>query len=216
MYDYNYDGDVLEMFMPGAKGSLCDLVEFKRMSQLQVNSLALIVLRQMLKALEYLHNGCGRVTLHRDIKPQNILYNETAYNRYHFYLADFGLAKDLTWDSGFSSRGAHTMFMSPAYCEKEGPATPAVDIWALFATIVYIFHPELRARNLDAYYQGVHERLTRLKCPILRLEPFKDMAEVDPSKTPTATQLLRRLKKLDLKEVGLPWRLQQPWLQMIA
>lgn len=48
------------------------------------------------KGLEYLHHGCDRPVIHRDVKSSNILLDEFLKPR----IADFGLAKIVQATSG--------------------------------------------------------------------------------------------------------------------
>jgi Protein kinase domain len=101
----------------------------------------------MLEALEFLHSKRVRV-IHRDIKPDNILYNDPS----HFVLADFGSAvigllpiaqdgncdmlKYDDWEIGkyggshAGKYGGCVEYMAPE-CYSNASQTSAVDIWAL-------------------------------------------------------------------------------------
>ena len=64
----------------------------------------------------------------------------------------------------------------------------AADVWALFATIAYIHHPDLRPRNLDAY-PHVHEKIRMLRTGVLNR--FHSMAAWKPDQRKSASTYLR-------------------------
>lgn len=66
------------------------------------------------KGLEYLHHGCGRVVIHRDVKSSNILLDEDLKPR----IADFGLARIIQANASKDSTQviAGTLgYMAPEY-----------------------------------------------------------------------------------------------------
>lgn len=87
----------------------------------------------MLSAFDYLasQNLC-----HRDIKPQNILYDCLDSDKYLFQLADFGLAHDFRLASTFCGSG---LYMAPELHNNK-PQSPKMDMWSLFVTLIEI-HP---------------------------------------------------------------------------
>jgi serine/threonine protein kinase len=69
--------------------------------------------------------------VHRDVKPANVLRDEEG----NYYLADFGIAKDLSTDSTGSNTASGAMLGSPAYMApeqiKQEPVTVQTDIYLL-------------------------------------------------------------------------------------
>jgi hypothetical protein len=84
---------------------------------------------QLVSVVAYAHK---HKILHRDIKPENILINEKDQVK----LLDFGIARDLSWQSAGSSSEGTINFMPPE--QFEGKSCLASDIWAL-GVIFYIF-----------------------------------------------------------------------------
>jgi hypothetical protein len=93
---------------------------------------------QLLSVVSYAHK---HKILHRDIKPENIIV--TASGR--IKLLDFGIARDLSWQSGDSSSAGTVNFMPPE--QFEGQSCIASDVWAM-GVILYIF-----ATNAVPYFQ---------------------------------------------------------------
>jgi serine/threonine protein kinase len=86
--------------------------------------------RQMLQALMYLHS---QNILHRDVKPDNILYNinSSAYEMgdpHTFFLADFGLSK---FQDFSRTRAGSMLYMAPEVINASETQTSKLDVWSL-------------------------------------------------------------------------------------
>lgn len=126
MYDYGeYDGMpyIVMRFLEG--GSLQERVREGPLSWDQV----VHILFQVADALDYAHS---RGVIHRDIKPSNIMLDAQG----NAYLTDFGIAKVSEGTAHLTGSG---IVGTPAYMAPEqsnpGPPTPAMDIYALGATL---------------------------------------------------------------------------------
>ncbi|CAL5383924.1 unnamed protein product [Camellia sinensis] len=67
------------------------------------------------KGLEYLHHGCERPVIHRDVKSSNILLDEFLKPR----IADFGLAKIVQGQTHSSKDSTHVIAGTPGYIAPE-------------------------------------------------------------------------------------------------
>lgn len=83
-----------------------------------------IIAHQLLDLLDYLHN---EGTIHCDIKPDNIIYDETTHK---VYLLDFGSAKKLSQRDRMSRTGGAIGYYAPEILNGGFPC-PASDVWAL-------------------------------------------------------------------------------------
>ncbi|KAH6626969.1 kinase-like domain-containing protein [Chaetomium sp. MPI-SDFR-AT-0129] len=146
---------------------------------------------QMLSALDFLaFNGYA----HRDVKPENILYNPVGEpDKYHFKLADFGLTA--TYHNSQTFCGTN-VFLAPEFRGRE-PRTSKVDIWSLFVTLVavtpaYRFNAT-RNDTPDVIFDAI-QAAAATPC----FQKFRTMARRDPNDRPSAAQLL----KLHYRNVG--------------
>jgi serine/threonine protein kinase len=159
LYDFVEQGDtcvfVMEL-MPG--GTLWDRFEGGDLTP----EAACNVTLALLGALYHAHQ---RGVLHRDVKPENVLFNKEGMPK----LADFGIAKVL--GDGAGTRTATGMIMgTPAYMAPEQgsgePVSPATDVYAIGAMLYELLSGRLPFEStgnaLAQLYRHVHEAPTPL------------------------------------------------------
>jgi len=147
-----------------------------------------IVLRQMLSALRCL---AEHKVIHRDVKPENILYEYNSNNNYHFRLGDFGLSHDQTQARTIAGTEP---FMAPEVLNRRRQ-TEKVDIWSLFATIVWVRDIDNFRRNCSQRsVSQIHDWLVHLSGRN-SLSDVRPMASLKASQRPTAKELLKILSK---------------------
>ncbi|KAK0705877.1 kinase-like domain-containing protein [Lasiosphaeria miniovina] len=169
-----------EIFMPLKLGNLKTLVE--KTPGIDEQSLGETVLRQMLLALQCIskHN-----IVHRDIKPENILWEYDADNKYHFCLGDFGLSND----PKIAKTVAGTEpFMAPEVFHRQAQTTK-VDIWSLFATVVWVRNAQFRASCSQLGAPQIHAWLVHIAMSP-EYASIHTMAQMNPKKRPSATRQL--------------------------
>jgi serine/threonine protein kinase len=173
--------------MPLMDGNLQFLVE--NVDIPHNDALSDLVLRQMLLALECI---ASHDIIHRNIKPENILWEHDEAGGYRFRLSDFGL-------SGISKLNrtvAETEpFMAPEMFHRRKQTTK-VDIWSLFALFVWTRDAEFRRTCHQLRASDVHAWLAHVS----QLEQYRDiggMADMNPTKRPSARRQLAILDGLD-------------------
>ncbi|KAH7316717.1 kinase-like domain-containing protein [Stachybotrys elegans] len=191
-------GQNVEIFMDLKMGTLHNVISngvFEDERQVD------LFMHQTLRALDYL---ASQEVIHRDIKPDNILYSIDERGRYHYQIADFGLAKLIPHARSYV--GTYE-YMAPEMNQRGQPQTSKVDIWSLFATLAF-------ATNAAGFRDKLHSRTLNPDVDIAAaaeepsLSRFKDMASRNPAYRPTARELLDRLDRL-YAEAGqvMPWGL---------
>ncbi|KAL1920026.1 uncharacterized protein VTP21DRAFT_1172 [Calcarisporiella thermophila] len=151
------------------------------------------LLAQLLSALVYLH-ASGFV--HRDVKPGNMLLDKAG----NLKLADFGLSISSMEDADKVNGGGTPVYMAPEVITRQGCDARA-DIWSFGITALEF------AYGRPPYHRVPKREILRLilKCDPPRLDPLecarpyspalRDIISFclrkDPSRRPTALQLLR-------------------------
>ncbi|KAH7000242.1 kinase-like domain-containing protein [Ilyonectria destructans] len=167
----------IRIYMPLRRGTLMDFVAKETHTP---KLLQKYMLPQMLSALAWLsfNNMC-----HRDVKPQNILYDRTpGSSPFLFQLANLGSA----FPAGISRGMCGTEgYMAPEVV-RDGIHTPKMDVWSMFITLVDVHDPEQSA-SLTQVSMIEFARRGRMLFPGL-----SDMGHEDPDCRASADQILIR------------------------
>lgn len=178
------DGDEIVLVMPYLSGgTLADHV--RHSGPLRPGQVDLLA-DTLLDALASAHRDG---VIHRDIKPSNVLFDESGRS----CLADFGMATIRDATSGLTATG--TVIGTPDYMAPEQargePATPASDVFALGATLLF-------AATGEPPYGRVDPRVTLQRAArgrLMALPPELDrdvrhrllpMLRKDPRRRPSA------------------------------
>jgi len=132
---------------------------------------------QLLSVISYSHK---QKILHRDIKPENILIGKGGQLK----LLDFGIARDLSWQTAGGGSEGTVNFMPPE--QFSGKSCIASDVWAL-GVILYIF-----ATNSTPYEQQNSDYPVDIETTLVSRKPRTTNPDVDPQ---LETIIMRCLEK---------------------
>jgi serine/threonine protein kinase len=119
---------------------------------------------QLVSVVSYAHK---HKILHRDIKPENIIVSKNG----RIKLLDFGIARDLSWQSGDTSSAGTVNYMPPE--QFEGKSCIASDVWAI-GVIFYIFATNaVPYDQLNNHYPADIETTMESRAPCL-INPHLD------------------------------------------
>ncbi|KAI8686732.1 hypothetical protein LRP88_13022 [Fusarium phalaenopsidis] len=154
-------GHEIKIFMSLKDGSLASLALATSNSKLQ--DIAETALHHMLQALDYL---ASEDILHRDVKPDNILYSMVGGNP-RFELGDFGLAVEARH---YEDHAGTFAYMAPDVLLRGAPQTAKSDVWSLYATMLWV---------LDG--RGFREKCLRLRDDGRPEQLFRDIVDMTRS-----------------------------------
>lgn len=170
--------------MPLRTGSLTSLAKSPP-TDFDYEELCINAMGQMLSALDYL--ACENL-IHRDVKPDNVLYS-LLNSRYLFQLADFGLANYHPLATTICGTGYYQApELLPCISGVSAGQSPKLDIWSLFACFVAI-----RSR-LKGFPPNTGDYAVVLRTLIAQTPPMLEpMARLHPDRRASAAQMLALL-----------------------
>lgn len=163
------------------------------------------IIRELADALDYAHQ---RNVIHRDIKPNNVMFSETGMS----FLVDFGLARLSGASVGLTTQ--NTLLGTPMYMAPEqwqsAKVGPAADQYAL-GVITYALLTGQTPFSGDTPFQLMHDHLYTAPPSILKLrgdlpKPVQDVLEKVLEKNPADRypSVSEFAKKLEEAGQGLP------------
>jgi serine/threonine protein kinase len=163
------------------EGTLESLVE----SGVDASPVANSVFPQMPQALDCI---AWKGIVHRDVKPENILYMSQPDGQYQFQLGDFGLCNRIIDAATF----AGTYLYMPPEMLQEGDQTYKVDVWSLFVTMLWILDAgEFRQRsNRFKTVAEVQRAVLSAASNVNSISKIREMAIVNPEERASAAQML--------------------------
>ena len=158
LYDYWRDPDGAYLVMRWLRGG--NLKEALQDGPLDVNRVR-IVLDQLATVLAHAHR---QGVIHRDLKPANILFDEDG----NAYLADFGIAKDLSKFDAHTQTGEFlgtVGYTAPEQIRGE-VVTPRTDVYSLGVMLYEMLageHPFPKLNAIEQIYKSLNEPIPLLQ-----------------------------------------------------
>ncbi|KAL8809451.1 MAG: hypothetical protein Q9200_003398 [Gallowayella weberi] len=137
----------------------------------------------MLQALDFL---AANNIVHRDVKPENILYSTPlSESDYEFQLGDFGLCNPY---GNAKSQVSTPLYMAPELYHDPKQQATKVDIWSLLVTLLWTRdHHGFREISKHLNFKQVQSTVLSISSGVSGLE---EMARIEPVKRASAAQLL--------------------------
>ncbi|KAJ4160175.1 hypothetical protein NW754_003299 [Fusarium falciforme] len=183
-------GHEIKIFMSLKEGSLTSLALTTSNSKL--HDIAETALHHMLQALDYL---ASEDILHRDVKPDNILYSMEG-GKPRFELGDFGLAIEARH---YEDHAGTFAYMAPDVLLRGAAQTAKSDVWSLYATMLWVLDGRgFREKCLRLRDNGGPEQLFRDIVDMTRpvpqeLKHIEEMAAFNANCRASAGEMLDKL-----------------------
>ena len=144
------------------------------------------VFYQMLQALDCL---AINDIVHRDVKPENILYVPLPDNQYQFQLGDFGLCNRSI--NALTYAGT-PIYMAPEISFQKGEQTHKVDVWSLFVTMLWTLDVGGFRQRSEQFKSPseVHESVLFAASNENAISKIREMAIANPEERASAAQML--------------------------
>jgi serine/threonine-protein kinase PpkA len=200
VFDIGIDEDVYYLameYLPG--GTLRDRIQ----AGLSLED-TLQIVKTVAGALGYAHR---RGIVHRDIKPQNIMFHENGDP----VLSDFGIAKAIGGNTVMTMSGMY--FGTPRYMSPEQIKGQAVDgrsdLYSLGVLFYEMLTGELPYRSDDSFalaFKHVTEPIPSLPSDLTIFQPLLNrlLAKDLEDRFPSAEQFLKELRDLELQHLLTP------------
>lgn len=209
LLEQNEDDDIAYFVMEYVTGqNLRDVLEIRGPLD---EPTALVIAADVARALEDAH---ARGIVHRDVKPANILFMESAESAQpRVKLSDFGLARNIVDTESMALTEPGTVLGTPYYMAPEQwtgrPVDSRTDVYALGVTLFHMlsgrvpFQAESRERLLSMHCHDAPPSLRKLNLDVsdgVSQVVDRALAKAPEDRYPDASALLRDLERLSRGE----------------
>lgn len=167
-------------------GSVWDLIHLDDL-YVRNPSAADTLFLEMLQALDYVE---FKGLIHRDVKPENILYTPLPNGSYRYQLTDFGLCNAIGQARSYA--GTKPYAAPELFNDPGSQQTSKMDVWSLAVTLIYAMNAggfrEKPSQPPDRRNKAVQEAVSEEDFRTLR-----DMVHIDPNQRASPGDMLDKL-----------------------